>query len=404
MPGCRWTTIAAILHTHPQKALAMTNARRPLLYADDVETIPPEEAGQIQDVVQALALILARSQAKTGQFRSDVHVKTHGYAQAEFRVLPNLPEELAQGLFEREGAYPAVVRFSNAASQPQPDAVPDGRGMALKVLGVEGEMVSEDEQEAPTQDFVMINHPVFFARNLKDYLRLEQVLVQADDSPLATLQGALTGGDCNPLHWHWSEMLAVARIAGQLPDHPASQTYFSMAPIRFGKHVAKYRAKPAGDRHESYLEMVQRLGTQADAMRLVLEETLRTQEVLFEFQVQLRMSEQTMPIEDATIEWPESESPYRTVAHLLLPRQEIALLRQQRAYQLLAFNVWHALSAHRPLGGINRVRRGAYTLATPADRQPLTPPLPPSSTCQSQRPVGFRPGGPLRSVACAWSP
>jgi hypothetical protein len=55
----------------------------------------------------------------SGQFRADVHVKTHGYADVEFRVLPNLPEELAQGLFEHDGIYPAVVRFSNAASQPQ---------------------------------------------------------------------------------------------------------------------------------------------------------------------------------------------------------------------------------------------------------------------------------------------
>ena len=112
--------------------------------------------------------------------------------------------------------------------------------------------------------------------------------MQADDSSLATLQGALTGGDWNPLHWHWREMLAVTRIAGQLPAHPASNTYFSMAPIRFGKYVAKYRAKPVGDRHDSYLDLVKRLGSQADAMRLALEETLRTQEVLFEWQVQLR--------------------------------------------------------------------------------------------------------------------
>jgi hypothetical protein len=193
---------------------------------------------------------------------------------------------------------------------------------------------------------------------------LEQVLVQADDKPLATLPGALTGGDWNPLHWHWREMLTVARIAGQLPAHPASNTYFSMAPIRFGNYVAKYRAKPAGDRHDSYLELVQRLGSQADALRLALEETLRTQELLFEFQVQLRTSKQTMPIEDASVEWPESESPYRTVAHLLLPRQEIESLRQQAAYQTLSFNVWHALAAHRPLGGINRVRRLAYLLSS----------------------------------------
>ena len=215
----------------------MTNANRPLPYADDVETIPEDEADDIQRVVEALRLILARSQAKSGQFRADVHVKTHGYAEAEIRVLPNLPDELAQGLFEHDGVYRAVIRFSNAASQAQPDVIPDGRGMAVKVLGVEGDMVLADEKGGQTQDFVMINHPVFFARNVKDYLRLEQVLVQADDSALATLQGALTGGDWNPFNWHWGEMLAVARIAAQLPAHPASHTYFSMAPIRLSGNM-----------------------------------------------------------------------------------------------------------------------------------------------------------------------
>lgn len=350
-------------------ALAMTHSDQPLPYTDSVEIIPADEADDIQRVFQALELILARSHAKTGQFRADVHVKTHAYVQGELRVLPNLPDELAQGLFEHHGDHPVVVRFSNSASQAQADAIPDGRGMAIKVLKVEGDIVLADEQSGPTQDFVMINHPVFFARNVKDYLRLEEVLVQADDSSVATLQGALTGGDWNPLHWHWREMLAVTRIAGQLPAHPASNTYFSMAPIRFGNYVAKYRVKPVGDRHESYLALVKQLGSQADAMRLALEDTLRTQELEFEFQVQLRSSERTMPIEDASIEWPETESAYRTVAHLLLPRQEIELLRQQDAYKNLSFNVWHALTAHRPLGGINRVRRWAYAVSSTWRRQ-----------------------------------
>ena len=347
----------------------MRNANRPLPYTDDVETIPADEADDIQRVIQAMELILARTQAKSGEFRADVHVKSHGYAQGELRVLPNLPDELAQGLFEHEGVYRTVVRFSNAASQLQADAIPDGRGMAIKVLEVEGEMVLADEQSGPTQDFLMINHPVFFARNVKDFLRIERVLVEADDNSLAMARGALTGGDWNPLHWHWREMLVVARIAGQLPAHPASNTYFSASPIRFGKHVAKYRAKPAGDRRDSYLDLVKRLGSDADAMRLALEETLRTEQVLFEFQVQLRTSEQTMPIEDVTVQWPESESPYRTVARLLLPRQEIASLLQQLDCQNLAFNVWHALAAHRPLGGINRVRRWAYPVSSAWRRQ-----------------------------------
>jgi Catalase len=139
----------------------MTITHLPLPCADNVETIPADEADDIQRVVAALKVMLARSQAKSGQFRADVHVKTHGYAQGEFRVLPNLSAELAQGLFEREGAYPAVVRFSNAASQAQADAIPDGRGMAIKVLGAEGDRVLPDEQRGPAQDFVMINHRCF---------------------------------------------------------------------------------------------------------------------------------------------------------------------------------------------------------------------------------------------------
>jgi catalase len=235
-----------------------------------------------------------------------------------------LPAELAQGLFAQERTFTAVVRFSNSSSQSQPDFIPDGRGLAIKVLEVAGERLTSEVSGAPTQDFVMVNHPVFFAGNVKDFLRIEQVLAAAKDEKLTTAKDALTGGDWNPLHWHWREALTALQIAGHLPAHPASITYYSMAPIRFGNYVAKYRARPAGELPGSLLDLVTRLGKQPDALRQMLEETLRSQQLLFEFQVQLRTSENSMPVEDATIQWPESESPYRTVALLLLiPRQEI---------------------------------------------------------------------------------
>lgn len=95
----------------------MTNVNQPLPYTDDVETIPADEANDIERVVQAMKLLLSRNQAKSGEFRADVHVKSHGYVQGELRVLPNLPDELAQGLFEHEGVYETVVRFSNASAR-----------------------------------------------------------------------------------------------------------------------------------------------------------------------------------------------------------------------------------------------------------------------------------------------
>ncbi len=337
--------------------------RDPIPFTECVEVLPSDEADDVCRVVEALKALLHRNREKTGHFHGDVHVKTHGCAAAEFRVLPNLPPELAQGLFKDERTFSAVVRFSNSASQPQADVIPDGRGLAIKVFEVDGARLDSDDQGRRTQDFVMVNHHVFFARNAKDFLRLENVLVSADDNPLVAVAEGLTGGDWNPLGWHWREALTAVQIAGHLPAHPASNTYFSMAPIRFGQYVAKYRVRPSGEIPGSWLDLASRLGTQPDALRLMLEETLRSQQVLFEFQVQLRTSAITMPVEDATVEWPESESPYRPVALLLIPRQEIDTEQQKATCRQLAFNVWHAIADHRPLGGINRLRREVYPIS-----------------------------------------
>src|SRR5262245_35330501 len=114
----------------------MTSFPSPLPYSEDVEAIPADEADDIRRVLDALQDVLRQALKKTGEFRSDVHVKVHGCAVGDFRVLPNLPEELAQGLFERGATYPVTVRFSNSAPRPQPDAVPDGRGLAIQLRDV----------------------------------------------------------------------------------------------------------------------------------------------------------------------------------------------------------------------------------------------------------------------------
>lgn len=349
----------------------MTNID-PIPYTDSVEIVPSDEADDIRLAIVALKRILQQKREQSGEYQGDVHVKVHGCAVGEFRVLPNLPPELAQGLFADERTFSAVVRFSNSSSRSQPDFIPDGRGMAIKLLDVPGERLSSEENSAATHDFVMVNHPVFFAANVKDFLRFEQVLAAEKPKQLRTATEALTGGEWNPLHWHWREALTAIQIAGHLPAHPASNTYFSMAPIRFGKYVAKYRAKPAGDLQGSLVDLLAKLGQQPNALRLILEETLRWQQLLFEFQVQLRTTAQTMPVEDATVQWPESESPYRTVALVLIPRQEINTEEQNAVCKQLSFNVWHTIVDHRPLGGINRLRREAYPISAAWRRQELS--------------------------------
>ena len=71
----------------------MNYANLPLPYTDDVEMIPADEADDIQRVVQPWSRF-SPGAGEEWPVSADVHVKTHGYAQGEFRVLPNLPENL----------------------------------------------------------------------------------------------------------------------------------------------------------------------------------------------------------------------------------------------------------------------------------------------------------------------
>jgi hypothetical protein len=120
-----------------QEVEPLMNHPVPIPYSTSVEVLPPDEIVDIRCVVEALKVLLQRNREKTGQFRSDVHVKTHGCAAAEFRVLPNLQGELAQGIFQHARTFSVMVRFSNSSNQPQPDLIPDGRGLAIKVFEVD---------------------------------------------------------------------------------------------------------------------------------------------------------------------------------------------------------------------------------------------------------------------------
>ncbi|MBC7816910.1 MAG: catalase family protein [Planctomycetaceae bacterium] len=342
----------------------------PLFYSDDVECIPVEEEEDIQRVLVLIRQALRQSQESSGQFQRDVHVKAHGCARGEFRVIEHLPPELSQGLFAEPRTYPAFVRFSNASPVPLPDVLPDGRGLAIQVHDLSGEFLPNAGASASTQDFIMVNHSAFIASNVKDYLRLQAARLETKSHPITGPIAAVTNHTWNPLEWKWSEMGHAAQVALQLPKHPADYTYYSMAPIRFGKYIAKYRVTP--DPRNQTASLGQTLisaASERDALRELLEKTLESRELVFEFQVQLCTDKQTMPIEDATVEWSEQESPYQTVAVLTLPAQDIRALRDEGERR--CFSVWNALSQHRPLGGINRVRRLAYA-ASAAWRAPTT--------------------------------
>ena len=67
-----------------------------------------------------------------------------------------------------------------------------------------------------------------------------------------------------------------------------------------------------------------------------------------------------MPIEDASIEWPERLSPFVPVARIIIPRQRFDSPEQLAFAGELSYNPWHCIPEHRPLGNQSRARRRMY--------------------------------------------
>jgi hypothetical protein len=116
----------------------------------------------------------------------------------------------------------------------------------------------------------------------------------------------------------------------------------------------KYIVRPVAHAHprrpsltDSYLH---------DELRL----RLSMEEVAFDFFVQLQTDARAMPIEDASVEWKERDSPYLRVAEVRIPRQSIDVHGREQLCERTSFNPWNCLAEHRPLGGMNRVRGSIY--------------------------------------------
>ena len=91
----------------------------------------------------------------------------------------------------------------------------------------------------------------------------------------------------------------------------------------------------------------------------------KTGEAIWDVKVQLCVDPEMMPIEDASVEWPEELSPYITVARLVAePQDAYSAARRLYVDEILSFNPWHALEAHRPPGNIMRARKKAYAASS----------------------------------------
>jgi hypothetical protein len=88
--------------------------------------------------------------------------------------------------------------------------------------------------------------------------------------------------------------------------------------------------------------------------------TLSRKSVDFDLLIQVQTDPFLMPIENASVRWPERLSPFIPAATVHIPQQDFASEAQFAFAKRLKMNPWHCLPEHRPLGNQNRARFRMY--------------------------------------------
>ena len=142
--------------------------RSPIAFTPDVESVDPAETKTIEQLNQTFDQILETTAKDYGHAVLSVHAKAHGILAGTLTMHPNLPPELAQGMFKSPGEHEVYMRLSTNAGDILPDTISLPRGLAVKVLDVDGERLPG--AEGRTQNFVMVNGPVFQTKTSEQFL------------------------------------------------------------------------------------------------------------------------------------------------------------------------------------------------------------------------------------------
>lgn len=318
------------------------------------EQIPPGESAMTQDIIQTAVRIVDQHREGTRYLR-DAHAKAHGCVKAEVQVPSDLSSDLRQGVFAEPGkTWQALIRLSNGNAYPQFDSIRDARGMALKLLDVPGKQLLPGQQGRNEQDFVMFSHPNFFVSDVAEYR--QNIGAQADGKQVLAFFPSW-----NPGTWQVRHLFIALATLAPAPISPTQTTYFSVSPYKFGNDNAKFRVAPDPQSCPEYALPKQNEDL-PNFLRGALAQQLSTDRVpaCFVLQVQRQNAHLYMPIEDTSIEWKESDAPFQTVARIRIPAQDFDTLEQNIACDNQSFSPWHGLEAHRPIGGINRLRKAVY--------------------------------------------
>ena len=341
-----------------------------LPYHAEVETIAADEHVTFDELSRTMQHITRHMAARYRHAYRPVHAKSHGVLVGRLEVPADLPPELAQGLFARAGSYPVILRFSTNPGDLLADTVSSPRGLAVKVLNVDGPKTA-NHADGTTQDFVCVSANVFGAPDAKGFLKQLRTFDKLLDVPEAAKHAvSVTARAANAVLKTVHLQSAALEGVGAPATHILGESFSTVAPLRFGEYVAKVGFAPGSESLQKLTGMGIDLGADYNALEELIKKFFRTETAVWEVRVQLALvpepadaaeQEKDFPVELANKEWPEEKSPWRTVAHMTVEAQDsYSDARQLFVDERLSFSPWHALEAHRPLGSIMRSRLKAY--------------------------------------------
>ncbi|KAL0490798.1 hypothetical protein AKO1_009612 [Acrasis kona] len=316
---------------------------------EGVEQHDEQEDAKIRETVEIMNRLLEKNFNIHGHAFRGTHIKSQAIVKGTITILDDLPTPFRQGLFATSGTHPLIMRYANEPSDLIDDRITAPRGVGMKIFNVPGKkLISEDSQ---TQDFSFNNAPVIELTDINVNLEIQKLREKYSDQPEKLKAAVATRRD------------AARQLAPfQLPNiHLLAHTFYSQAAYRYGDFVCKFSIVPTLQKQKELQNKKVTNDHSPNVLREWASEYFSVNSAEYDFRIQLCTDLYLMPVEDASVEWPESVSPYVTVARINIPPQE-TFSDERRVFweEKIKIDPWAGLEEHCPLGSINRLRRQVY--------------------------------------------
>jgi hypothetical protein len=259
------------------------------------------------------------------------------------------------------------VRISDGVGSAQHDVLPDVRGLALKVMGIDGigSKLREDDAISPTQDFLSTNGESQVAPNARAFV--DFALAQANPDKLAMVSWFLHNPELG--------MTLLSRVVRVIPTI-LNESFYSDGAYKLGPRAVRYKYQPCQqlpvdstllEHLQSLLarvsDQISQLLVSGDPGDVTFFNYLRDDVhsrlpngICYDMYVQFQSTADETPIEDAHAVWPTA---FYRIAQITIPPDALDRGSEDDCDQF-GWQPWHSLEEHRPLGNINRARRIVY--------------------------------------------